>query len=78
MFIGSYDFCVVENDIIPEYFSGDSNTDGPGIIVKIHWYINHFIVIILDVNLEICSKKAFKEMPIKKNSENWTYLQTYF
>lgn len=61
MFIGSYDFCVVRNDIISEYFSGDSSTDGHGIVVDIDIDINNFIVIILDVNLEIYSKKAFKK-----------------
>lgn len=38
MFTGSYDFCAVGHDIIPEYFAGDLNTDGPGIIVKILRY----------------------------------------
>lgn len=36
MLTGSYDFYAVGHDIIPEYFARDSNTDGPGIIVKIH------------------------------------------
>lgn len=42
MFIGNYDFCAFGNGIIPEYFSGDCNTDDLELYLK-YIDINHFM-----------------------------------
>lgn len=50
--------------------SGDSDTDGPRTLAEIV-DINYYIIMILDVNLKRHSKKAFKQIPIKK--EEWNF-----